>query len=136
MLTVYTFGYEKRKPEELLCEVERLDAVVIDVRFKPYSRVKGWGRKDLESMLGERYRWVQAFGNEGYKSGSLALMDVEAGCREVAPLLEAGSNLILLCYEANPAECHRSVVAEILRERFGVGVEHLRSGGGVQASLL
>ncbi len=39
---IYTFGYTGKKPSDLKAEAERLDAVVVDIRFSPNSRVPHW----------------------------------------------------------------------------------------------
>jgi uncharacterized protein (DUF488 family) len=123
--TIYTFGYEKRQPEELMAEVERLTAIVVDVRIKPFSRRSSWGKTHLEILLGDRYRWERGFGNVNYKGGPIELADPEGGLAKVAPLIQEGRNIILLCYEADPKTCHRSQVAELIAERFGCRIEHL-----------
>jgi uncharacterized protein (DUF488 family) len=43
----------------------------------------------------------------------------------VAELPDAGT-AALLCVEADPQACHRSLIAQRLAERHGVAVEHLR----------
>jgi uncharacterized protein (DUF488 family) len=40
--------------------------------------------------------------------------------------LPAGRTSALLCVEADPEACHRSLVAERLHERYGLPVEHVR----------
>lgn len=42
---------------------------------------------------------------------------------------EGGADLALLCYEADPARCHRSAFASWWRERTGEVVEELQSRG-------
>jgi uncharacterized protein (DUF488 family) len=44
---------------------------------------------------------------------------------ELAGLVRAGRRVCLLCYERDPAHCHRRRVAEIIRERTGAKIEHL-----------
>ena len=76
MPTIYTVGYARlRDPERLADLAADLDAVVIDVRYKPYTSFKGWSRADLHARLGRGYRWVVAFGNEGYRGGPVRLHD-------------------------------------------------------------
>jgi len=95
--TIYTVGYARlREPERLAHLAAELDAVVVDVRFKPYTSFKGWSRADLHARLGSSYRWVEAFGNEGYRGGPVRLHDAARGLADVTPLLEVG-NIILLC---------------------------------------
>jgi uncharacterized protein (DUF488 family) len=40
-------------------------------------------------------------------------------------LVRRGERICVLCYERNPAHCHRQRVAELMHERTGVAVEHL-----------
>ena len=132
---LYTFGYEQRPPEDLLAEADRLDAVVVDVRIQPFSKRAAWGKPHLAALLGHRYRWVAGFGNKNYKGGPVELADPEAGLAQIADLIAEGRNIILLCYEADPANCHRSQVAALIAARFGCPVEHLVKEG-VQLCLL
>jgi uncharacterized protein (DUF488 family) len=125
---IYTFGYEKRSVDELAEEAYLLDAVVVDVRIRPFSRAKGWSRRNLEIVLGDHYLWVREFGNKNYKGGPTELVDVKAGLEIVAPLIAEGRDLILLCYEADPADCHRTDVAEAIAARFGGEINHLVRG--------
>jgi len=40
------------------------------------------------------------------------------------PILSAiRTDSVLLCHEKDPSECHRSILAKILREQFGVEIE-------------
>jgi len=128
MHKIYTFGYQQRKPEELQAEVGRLGAVVIDVRIKPYSRVVTWNKKRLQAMFGAAYRHIYALGNENYKAGAGApvkLVNEQGGLAQAREIL-AAQPLILLCYEADPATCHRTYIAERLAEMTGAAVVHLR----------
>ena len=115
MPTIFTTGYARlREPALLGLYAVELDAIVVDVRLSPWTRFNGWARRDLEARLGERYRWVEAFGNVNYREqGRPRLKDPEAGVQQVAPLLEH-HNVILLCGCADPLTCHRHVVAETL----------------------
>jgi len=44
---------------------------------------------------------------------------------ELAGLVRDGRRVCLLCYERDPAHCHRRRIAEIIRERTGSKIEHL-----------
>jgi uncharacterized protein (DUF488 family) len=103
---------------------------VIDTRIAPHSKVAGWSRGELQQVLPE-YFWIREFGNENYQNPDVPfrLVNVELGIVYVSPWLESGRNIILLCYEANPALCHRRMVAEILSERFGLPIVHLMKHG-------
>ena len=48
---------------------------------------------------------------------------------DLAPIVSAlpsSGTAALLCVERDPEACHRSLIAERLRERHGVAIEHLR----------
>jgi uncharacterized protein (DUF488 family) len=48
--------------------------------------------------------------------------------------MPAGATTALLCVEAEPEACHRSLIAERLAERYGLPVEHVRPAGGAAVS--
>ena len=61
MPTIYTAGYSRlREPRRLLVLLDELDALVLDVRLKPWTRFEGWSKKDLEALCGARYHWIEA----------------------------------------------------------------------------
>lgn len=71
--TVYLAGWT---PEALAAAVAEHDAVLVDIRFMPSSRVPGWNKSQLERRLGPSYRHLKALGNENYRSGGeVALVD-------------------------------------------------------------
>jgi len=56
----------------------------------------------------------------------LATPAARADLETLAALVRSGRRVCLLCLEANPAHCHRSLVAEALREIVPVRVDHLK----------
>ena len=51
----------------------------------------------------------------------------------LTPIVEAmpvDGTAVLMCVEADPEACHRSLVAERLQAEFGLPVEHLRAPSG------
>ena len=56
----------------------------------------------------------------------LATDEARAGLETLVELAEGERKLCLLCFEADPAHCHRTLVAAALGERVPVRVEHLR----------
>ena len=123
--TIFTAGYARlRDPERLAALAAAHDAVIIDVRLRPYTRFKGWSRGAFQAKFGTRYRRVEAFGNANYRGGPVRLQATADGLAEVTPLLAQGS-VILLCGCADPAACHRSTVAALLAEATGCPIMHL-----------
>src|SRR3954470_18689259 len=136
MPTLYTIGYEKLLPPELLNElwaagVKRL----IDVRFRPQSRRPGMSKTRLAELLGDHgiaYEHRRALGTPPdlrwlFRAGRVAEATAayRAHVEQAAPdaldalaaQLEHAPPPALLCLEPDPAACHRRVIADALRER-------------------
>ncbi len=119
-MTVFTAGYTGRTVAQLLEAAQTLNADVMDIRFSPRSRNPVWSGSRLAESLGDRYRHLRAFGNANYKElegPGTVLVDAEEGVRAVRSTLESGRNVILLCACKDPAGCHRTDVAALLRSR-------------------
>jgi uncharacterized protein (DUF488 family) len=136
MATLWTIGYEKLLPPELLNELQHAGVRrLIDVRFRPQSRRPGMSKTRLGQLLGEHgiayehrrelgtppdLRWLFHAGRvEEARSGYRAHVEETAAevLDELAAELDGGPRTVLMCLEADPAGCHRRVVAEALRER-------------------
>lgn len=102
--TLYTIGYQALAPQRLLQIAQGLDATVIDVRKTPVSRIKGYHKCHLQALLGARY---EARGAElgGIRNG-ISNTSLQ-GINHLRADLAAGRNLILMCMEYAPADCHR-----------------------------
>jgi len=136
MATLYTIGYERLLPPELVNELELAGVRrLLDVRFRPQSRRPGMSKTRLGQLLGGHgiaYEHRKALGTPPdirwlYRAGrndearAAFLEHVEHTASEeldaLAAELEAAPPTALLCLEADPAGCHRRVVAEALRRR-------------------
>jgi uncharacterized protein (DUF488 family) len=136
MPTVWTIGYERLLPAELVAEVEAARVQrVIDVRYRPQSRRPGMSKTRLGELLGDHgvaYEHRRALGTPPdlrwlYRAGRTA--EAAAGYRRhveataaddldaLAAELDSGPRTALLCLEADPATCHRRMVTEALRAR-------------------
>lgn len=69
----------------------------------------------------KRARLGEAF-QEAYKQDILKKLDAEDVLKQMG---EGAGRIGLLCVEREPEACHRSLVAEWLKERLGVPVEHI-----------
>jgi uncharacterized protein (DUF488 family) len=137
MSTIWTIGYERLLPPALVAElqaarVERL----IDVRYRPQSRRAGMSKTRLGDLLAEHgiaYEHRRALGTPPdirwfYKNNQVATgaaayrtyIEAEAAeaLDELAAELPAGPRTALMCLEAEPADCHRTIVVEQLRTRL------------------
>jgi uncharacterized protein (DUF488 family) len=145
---LYTIGYEKALLKDVVSTLAAARVtILIDVRDRPISRRPGFSKRQLGSAIGEagmRYLHLQALGTppEGRLAGrrrewdrfwgivgeKLARPEAELALQEAAEIAEAAPSC-LLCYEADWQICHRRRVAEILAQRHGFAVSHLKVGG-------
>jgi uncharacterized protein (DUF488 family) len=137
MPTLWTIGYERLLPPELVAELEQAGVQrVLDVRFRPQSRRPGMSKTRLGDLLGAHgiaYEHRKALGTPpdlrhdfhagrveqaraGYRSHVEATAPQELDA--LAAELPHGPRTALLCLEADPAGCHRRVLCELLSERL------------------
>lgn len=131
-MKLYTIGYEGVTSSQLITTLTKnAVCLVIDVRELPLSRKPGFSKTPLSRSLyaaGIEYTSVTALGcpreirNEYRRTTDwgvykLRFHDYLAGCDEVLAGISALAQtriVCLLCYEANPYRCHRSMVAQRL----------------------
>jgi rhodanese-related sulfurtransferase len=123
---VFTIGYTGWHPPDLAAAVTSRGAVLVDVRFRPFSRSPAWLQGALVDLVGEEnYVECREFGNVNYNTGGpIHIADAKAGLAKVAPILQERP-IVLLCACSQVATCHRTKVAEFLNGRLGAPVEHL-----------
>jgi uncharacterized protein (DUF488 family) len=138
MVTLWTIGYEKLLPAELVNELREAGVErVLDVRFRPQSRRPGMSKTRLGESLGDAgiaYEHRKALGTppdirglfhqgktEEARAAYRAHVEATAGAEldALAEELASGPRTALLCLEADPAGCHRRVLCESLRARRG-----------------
>ena len=150
-MTIYTLGYSGWKIDDIRAAVDRLDAVLVDVRMVPRSRVPQWSCYSLSREFGHRYAWVRELGNENYKGTfeQIKIVDFPAGEKRLRELLAPshveglalspaegigagpalsgveGKAIILLCGCKDVTQCHRKLLAERLAEAWAADVVHL-----------
>jgi uncharacterized protein (DUF488 family) len=144
-MTVFTIGYEGLDINTFmgLLAKHRIDTVV-DIRELPLSRKRGFSKKALGSALnlhGHEYVHMAALGcpkpvrddyrGDGdwrrYTTGFVRHLGTQTEALANLSTMTRASNCALLCYEADFNYCHRSLVADALREGFGADVEHIQA---------
>ena len=94
---IWTIGYQSMTPAAILRYATALDAVVVDCRFNPISRIPGFGRRQLVGSMGDRYCWSgDMLGGRGHTT--------EVG---IGYLRNVKSRVLLMCMEHSPVDCHR-----------------------------
>ncbi len=117
-MKIYTIGYSGRTVAGMAEILERTNGALLDIRLSPRSRKPGFSEKRLREQLGERYEWIHEFGNINYKAGGIKIADPEVGVAIIDEITkESDSTLFLMCACKDPATCHRSTVAALLREQ-------------------
>ena len=123
MPKVYTMGYYGKGVSEIQRLALSLNAVVFDIRLSPTSRQPQFSGRNLSRVLGDRYRHVRSLGNLNYKGGRVQIADFEAGFHQI---VESQQAVILLCVCKHAEKCHRTIIAQMLRER---GIEVVEVDG-------
>ncbi|HEX5146788.1 MAG TPA: DUF488 domain-containing protein [Conexibacter sp.] len=139
MPALWTIGYERLPPDALVAELEAAGVQrLLDVRYRPQSRRPGMSKTKLGLLLGDHgiaYEHRRGLGTPPdirvhFKTGAVArgreafrahVEESAAGELDAlaAELSRRGApRTALMCLEAEPAHCHRRVVAEQLRERL------------------
>jgi uncharacterized protein (DUF488 family) len=145
MNKLFTIGYEQSTPKDFFDAVTRAGvATLVDVRAVAASRRPGFSKRALAAGLdqhGIAYVHLQKLGTP--KEGRLAARTGRADemltiyarhlgkpearheLEELMALAKSGRALCLLCYERDPAYCHRQRLAAELQDRLGMRVENL-----------
>jgi uncharacterized protein (DUF488 family) len=148
MTTIATIGYEAATIPGVLEALRDAGVeLLVDVRAVASSRRPGFSKTRLAANLagaGIDYLHLRALGTPAdgrtaARAGRhadmreiflahLATPEAGAGLGTLADLVRSGRRVCLLCFEADPAHCHRSLVAEALGALLPVDVIHLRPG--------
>jgi uncharacterized protein (DUF488 family) len=135
---IFTIGYEGATMDEFLAALKQAGVErVIDVRALPLSRRPGFSKSPLRSALGEtgiEYVHLKALGTPAdgraaARAGSHSEMArIYAGQLELPEAMVQAAQMLelaaekpsaLLCFERQPAHCHRS----LLLKAVGVDAE-------------
>jgi uncharacterized protein (DUF488 family) len=133
MKTIYTVGYEGTDIGRFVKTLLAVGIeVVADVRALPLSRKKGFSKNSLREHLqcaGIGYLPYQELGDpkpgrEAAKAGRYsefrkiysAHIETDKAAKRVDDLADTAAERVtcMLCFERDPATCHRSIVAEKL----------------------
>ncbi len=118
---IYMTGYSGWDHEVFLRYVRDNRRLVYDIRFAPYSRDERWTRSNLQRRLPGRYFHATGFGNKRYRdSGQVELSDPEPWLSRLQSHEQNGESIVLLCGCRDAARCHRTVVAALIKQRFGM----------------
>lgn len=143
-ITLHTIGYQGRDRESFVAALLAAGvATLIDVRAAPHSRKPGFSKSQLARSLQEAgivYLHLVALGNppagreagkagrqEDYRREMAAQLDSDAGQGDLRKAAEhaIAAPSCLMCFEADAAQCHRSLVAARLAAQHGFEIHHI-----------
>jgi uncharacterized protein (DUF488 family) len=143
IVLIYTIGYEGATVDSFIqALVDAGIETLVDVRALPLSRKKGFSKRPLSGALanaGLGYLHCGELGNpregrEAARSGDLNGFfriykrhfldaDVQVMFKKLVSLANERV-LCMMCFERNPNECHRSIIAEHMKGQ-GLAVQNL-----------
>jgi uncharacterized protein (DUF488 family) len=133
MTTLYTIGYEGTDIDRFVATLKAAGVQLLaDVRALPLSRKKGFSKNKLRDRIdleGMHYIHLGALGDpkpgrDAARAGRfaqfrkiyrrhLAQADAQSSLRELAELVKEQTTC-LMCFERDPTDCHRLIVASAL----------------------
>jgi uncharacterized protein (DUF488 family) len=146
MSVLATVGYEATTVRDFLAALEDAKIeLLVDVRAVASSRRPGFAKTALAANLdsvGIEYLHLRglgtpADGRAAARAGRhaemreiflehLATPEAQAELERLGQIVKSGRRVCILCFEADPAHCHRSIVAHALAERMPLEIEHIR----------
>ncbi|WP_295820974.1 DUF488 family protein [uncultured Deinococcus sp.] len=137
--TLHTIGYEDAPLDAFLATLTHAGVtVLVDTRERAQSRRRGYSKTALGTALKEQgiaYRHLRDLGTPpavrkaykldkdfaALKAAYTLHLATQQGALEELGTLAAHGHAALLCYEKNPGECHRSLIARRLQDMGLVG---------------
>lgn len=143
-MKLFTIGFEKRKIEDFIgILLKNGIEIMVDIRAVPHSRNRDYAKKNLEATLndsGIKYLLISELGGPAdlrkkvradgdyeyfFEKYEKILEEKTEFLNEISDLVRK-KTICLLCYESDPAQCHRSSVANRLaKKNKSIKIEHL-----------
>lgn len=143
---VATIGYEGATVAGFLAALKAEGVnLLVDIRAVASSRRPGFSKTRLAANVDEagieylhlRGLGTPSDGRAAARAGHhgemrriflehLARPESQFELEMLADLVRGGQRVCLLCYEADPAHCHRSIVADALMSLMPIEIHHLR----------
>jgi len=140
-----TIGYQGATPDSFLRALKKARIeLLVDIRAVASSRRPGFSKTKLAAGLADagidyvhlRALGTPADGRAAARAGQHADMrkiflahmrtaDAQDALADLVELIRSGRRVSLLCFEADPAHCHRSIVASMVRDKIPVEIVNL-----------
>jgi uncharacterized protein (DUF488 family) len=142
---LFTIGFTKKNAQTFFSKLRNMGVTkLIDIRLNNISQLAGFAKRDdliffLDELCNCSYRHMTNFAPtkeilDAYKKKQIGWDEyVERFCKLIKErkienkiTAEELNNACLLCSEPTPEHCHRRLVAEYLRNKFGdIEIRHL-----------
>jgi uncharacterized protein (DUF488 family) len=119
----YTTGFAGKDINDLKTMLDRLDAVLIDVRFSPTGETMRWRKIYLKALLREKYHHLPHLGSRVFREGKAQIQNLDLG---IKILLSFNATAVLMCECDDTRECHRLLIAQELWNK-GFEAEELKT---------
>ena len=129
---IFTTGYTAKDINDLRPLLDALDALLIDIRFAPYSQVLQWRQIYLKVLLGSKYLHISNLGNRTFKEEKITIQNLGLGLETVFSL---NKNVLLMCVCETAEKCHRRVITAELNKR-GIETEEISNWKPAAANLV
>lgn len=147
---LYTIGHSQHEFEYFGNLLKMYDInYLLDVRSTPYSKyAETYNKEQLSSLLctkgitysfmgrffGARPDNVELYNEEGYLDFErMSYSDLFIkGMESVSLGLERGNNIVLMCTEKDPIDCHRAIMVARAFSLRGIDVKHILPSGKYQ----
>ena len=145
MQTLMTIGYQGATPDGFRRALQTAGVeLLVDIRAVASSRRPGFSKTKLAASVedaGIDYLHLRALGTPAdgraaARSGKhaemraiflahMATLDAQSALADLASIVRSGRRVCLLCFETDPAHCHRNIVAAQLAELLPLEIVHL-----------
>ena len=145
MQSLATIGYQGATPDSFLRALRSAGVeLLVDIRAVASSRRPGFSKTKLAASVGQAeidYLHMRALGTpadgraaaRGGHHGEMrsiflahmATPEAQQALDDLADIVRSGRRVALLCFEADPAHCHRNIVAAMLAEKLPLEITHL-----------
>jgi len=142
---IFTIGFTKKNAKTFFSKLRNAGVTrLIDVRLNNVSQLAGFAKRDdltffLKELCNCDYNHIPDFAPtkeilDAYKKKEIDWVEYEIRFnqliekRKIEDMISKGdlNNSCLLCSEPTPEQCHRRLVAEYFKERFGnIEIKHL-----------
>lgn len=142
---LYTIGFTKKNAQTFFSKLRKAGVLrLIDIRLNNVSQLAGFAKRDdlvffLKEICNCEYRYIPKFAPTkeilgAYKKKQIDWTEYERRFsklikdRKIETLITAKelNNSCFLCSEPTPEQCHRRLVAEYFKEKFGdIEIKHL-----------